>query len=101
MKNFIIAMLNAVKKPILVWLEQTATKELIATLIRSPWLLDFRTWATGFAVDYLATELAKPVIDYFFMKVGYVYEIIDGKHLLTELANAKNATDWESTAKRI
>ena len=101
MKNIIIAMFSAMKAPLLAVLEQTATKELIAVLIKSPWLVDFRTWAIGFVVDYLATELAKPVIDYFFMKIGYAYEVIDGKHLLTELANAKNSADWEHSAKSI
>ena len=101
MKNFIIAMLNAIKAPLLNWLEQTAVKEALAALIKSPWLVDFRTWAITWAVDYLAAELAKPVIDYFFMKVGYTYEVLDGEHLLTKLKNAKSSTDWESAAKSI
>jgi hypothetical protein len=101
MKNILIALMNSLKAPLLKILETEVVKIALANLIQAPWLLDFRTWAVKFAVDYLIQDIAKPIIDYFFQKVGYEYEVMDGEHLLKKIQNSANATEWEHNAHSV
>ncbi len=93
--------MNAIKSPLLSVLEKEAVKVALANLVTSPWLFDFRTWAVRWAVDYAIKDLAKPVVDYFFMKIGLKYEVIDGKHLLNEINKAANTTEWDAASSRV
>ena len=101
LKDFLLSAFISLKPSIMNYLEKRATKILLAKLIRSPWMLDIRVWLIGFAVDYLSEHLRKPAIDYFFRKVGYAYEVADGKHLLTKIANSSDVGEWEANADEV
>ena len=101
MKNFLIACFNVCKAPILSFIEKEAVKIAISKLVQSPFLDDFRIWAIKFAVDYLVKDFAKPMVDYFFMKVGYGLEVVDGKYLLKEIQNSSSVGEWSQNADKV
>lgn len=100
-KDFLIEAFTLMKAPLLSLLEKQATKVLIATFINSAWMLDFRLWLVKFAVDYLSEHFIKPAIDYFFRKVGYAYEVQDGKHVLNKVINSTDVGEWDDNTDRV
>lgn len=100
-KDILIAMMNSLKAPLLSFLEKEAVKVAIAKLVQSPFMADFRIWAIKFAVDYLVKDFIQPAINYFFQKVGYEYEVIDGKHLLKEIKNSPDIGTWDHNTDRV
>lgn len=94
-KDLIIKLFETFKVQILNWLKKEATEKLLEELIKKPWMVDIRTWFIKFAVEKLADYVIKPAIDYFFRKMGYLYEVQDGKHLLKKIANSADVDEWD------
>jgi len=94
-KDIIIAILQAAKAPILNILKREGVQLALAATLKLAWMSDVRLWIISFVVDYLAEHIAKPVIDLFFRKVGYEYEVLDGKHLLKKIENSADVNEWD------
>ena len=57
----------------------------------------FKAWAIRFVVEHLYDEVAKPLILLSFRKVGYVYHVEKGKHILRKIENAQDRDDWRTS----
>lgn len=56
----------------------------------------------GWIVKYVATELydelAKPIINFTFRRIGYIHEVKNGQHVLTRIENAQDINEWSDAA---
>jgi hypothetical protein len=94
-------MWQIIKNLLLEFLKKEFIKVAIANLIKSAWMLDFRVWAVELIAGYLFEEIAKPLVNLFFRKSGYIYEVVNGKHTLKEINSATNSGDWGNASNNV
>jgi len=92
---------NQLKSIIIQLMKKELVKLAVANLIKSAWMADFRAWIIALIVKYLVDEIAKPVIDLFFRKAGYTYEVVKGKHVLKEINSANDSGTWNNASNGV
>lgn len=94
-------LLKQLKGIILELMKKELVKIAVAKLVKAAFMADFRAWLIALIVKYLVDEVAKPVIDLFFRKVGYQYEVIEGRHLLKKIESSNNAGEWNEASNNV
>lgn len=94
-------LLKQLKGIILELMKKELVKIAVAKLVKTAFMADFRSWLVALIVKYLVDEVAKPVIDLFFRKVGYQYEVIEGRHLLKKIESSSNAGEWNEASNNV
>lgn len=92
---------QAIKTPLLTTLENELVKAAIKKFVLSGPMLGLRTWAITFIVEKLFDDVAKPVIDLAFRKLGYIVEVTNGNVLLKKIQNASDASQWDDLTNRV
>lgn len=100
-KDVLILIFQALKSPLMSFLEKEVIKFAISNLVKSAFMADFRIWLIKWIVELLMEEIAKPVVDLFFRKAGYLYEVADGHHTLKKIENADTVDEWRDAARRV
>ena len=90
-----------VKAIIIELMKKELVKIAVAKLVKTAFMADFRAWLIALIVKYLVDEVAKPVIDLFFRKAGYKYEVIKGTHVLKKIESSNNAGDWNDASNSV
>lgn len=94
-------LLKQLKGIILELMKKELVKIAVAKLVKTAFMADFRIWLISLIVKYLVDEVAKPVIDLFFRKAGYQYEVIEGRHLLKKIESSSNAGEWNEASNNV
>ena len=82
-------------KPALVnFLRTKAVKATLKKILGSTIAGGFYGWLVTYIVTELYDEVAKPIIQLAFRKVGYIYEVKKGEHVLKRIENAEDVDDW-------
>ena len=93
--------LKALKSILIDFLRKEAVKQALINLVKSGALLGFRTWLVKFIVINLFDEVAKPIIDLSFRKVGYLVEVKNGEYLLKKIQNSADVNDWSNSVNGV
>lgn len=59
----------------------------------------FKAWLIKYIVSELFEEIVEPMMKLGFRKVGYVYNVIEGKRTLEKIENAQNVEDWRDSIR--
>lgn len=94
-------LLRKLKEPILSVLESEAVKFALKKLLGSLLIGGFRAWAIKFVVEHMFEELAKPLIDLSFRKIGYTIEVKNGEQILVKIANSGSVSDWDDATNSL
>jgi hypothetical protein len=101
MKDFLIKLWFNLKSPLLSFLETHAVKFALKKLLGSLLVGGFRAWAIKFIVENLFEELAKPVIDLAFRKVGYAIEVTNGTYVLAQINASSTVDEWDAATDKL
>ena len=93
--------LKALKSILIDFLRKEAVKQALINLVKSGAFLGFRTWLVKFIVINLFDEVAKPIIDLSFRKVGYLVEVKNGEYLLKKIQNSSDVNDWSNSVNNV
>ena len=93
--------LKALKSILIDFLRKEAVKQALINLVKSGAFLGFRTWLVKFIVINLFDEVAKPIIDLSFRKVGYLVEVKNGEYLLKKIQNSADVNDWSNSVNGV
>lgn len=110
MKNLMVKMKNKkntekvslwgrLKTALISWLKSKAVTMALKKILGSAMAGGFKGWLVKYIVTELFEELAEPVIKYAFRKVGYIYEVKKGEHILRRIENAENRDDWRDAVR--
>lgn len=93
--------LKALKSILIDFLRKEAVKQALINLVKSGAFLGFRTWLVRTIVIHLFDEVAKPIIDLSFRKVGYLVEVKNGEYLLKKIQNSADVNDWSNSVNGV
>ena len=93
--------LKALKSILIDFLRKEAVKQALINLVKSGAFLGFRTWLVRIIVIHLFDEVAKPIIDLSFRKVGYLVEVKNGEYLLKKIQNSADVNDWSNSVNGV
>jgi len=80
-------------------LKREAVKSALVKLLGSAALGGIRAWAIKFVVENMFEQIAEPIIRASFIKLGYMYNRVEGEILVKKLSRAKkenNEGDYDS-----
>ena len=93
--------LKALKSILIDFLRKEVVKQAIVDLVKSEAFLGFRTWLVRTIVFHLFDEVAKPIIDLSFRKIGYIVEVKNGEYLLKKIQSSTDLNDWSNNVNGV
>ena len=93
--------LKALKSILIDFLRKEVVKQAIVDLVKSGAFLGFRTWLVRTIVLHLFDEVAKPIIDLSFRKIGYIVEVKNGEYLLKKIQSSTDLNDWSNNVNGV
>lgn len=93
--------LKALKSILVDFLKKELVKQALIDLVKSEAFLGVRTWVVKTIVTHLFDEVAKPIIDLSFRKLGYVVEVKKNEILLKKIQNSADFNDWSNNVNGV
>ena len=93
--------LKALKLILVDFLKKELVKQALIDLVKSEAFLGVRTWVVKTIVTHLFDEVAKPIIDLSFRKLGYVVEVKKNEILLKKIQNSADVNDWSNNVNGV
>ena len=93
--------LKALKSILVDFLKKELVKQALIDLVKSEAFLGVRTWVVKTIVTHLFDEVAKPIIDLSFRKLGYVVEVKKNEILLKKIQNSADVNDWSNNVNGV
>ena len=93
--------LKALKSILVDFLKKELVKQALIDLVKSEAFLGVRTWVVKTIVTHLFDEVAKPIIDLSFRKLGYVVEVKKNEILLKKIQNSADLNDWSNNVNGV
>jgi len=85
---------QALKPALINFLRKKAVKVALKKILGATAAGGIYGWIIAYVVEELYDEVAKPIIQLAFRKVGYLYEVKQGEHVLRKIQQADNVDDW-------
>jgi hypothetical protein len=101
MKKSFLKFLSDAKPIILSLMEKEIVKIAMSTVLKSAITGGIRGWIIKFSVEYLFEEVARPIVDLSFRKLGYFIEVKNGEYLLKKIKNSSNVGEWNSITNSV
>ena len=93
--------LRALKSILVDFLKKEIVKQALINLVKSEAFLGVRTWVVKTIVTHLFDEVAKPIIDLSFRKLGYTVEVKKNEILLKKIQNSADVNDWSNNVNSV
>lgn len=82
------------KAALITFLKDTFVKTALKKLLGAAASGGVKTWIIKYIATELFEEVAEPIMKATFRKVGYIYEVSKGEHILKKVKNAKDSDSW-------
>ncbi len=85
--------LSNLKTIVIKYLKSAAIKAALLQFLGSTIAGGWKAWLIKFIVTELFEEVAEPLVKYFFRKIGYVYDRVEGEIKFNRIKEAKENND--------
>lgn len=91
--------LERIKSSLIRFLKTKAVKAALKKILGSAVAGGPYAWIVTYIVSELYDEVAKPIIQAAFEKLGYAYEVKKGEIVLRRIENAETNTEWRDSVR--